>query len=109
MPWLPEQLYGRIGCAVLGLLSACALRSGVWLRAFGVAVVTSDGVEVSRVRAVWRAVAAWSWVPLHVVAATIGHGQGGVALLTVAGLASAAFSPPRGWQDRLAGTYIVPR
>ncbi|MGE3957433.1 MAG: protein kinase [Vicinamibacterales bacterium] len=109
MQWLPEPVYGRIGCALLGLLSACALRSGVWLRAFGVAVVTSDGVEVSRVRAGWRAVAAWGWVPLHVLAATIGHGQGGVALLTVAGLAYAAFSPPRGWQDRFAGTYLVPR
>jgi eukaryotic-like serine/threonine-protein kinase len=107
--WLPDQVYGRIACAVLGLLCACALRSGVWLRAFGVAVVTSDGVEVSRARAVWRAAWAWSWVPLQLVATAYGRAPGSVAWLTALGLLYAATNPARGLQDRLAGTYLVPR
>jgi hypothetical protein len=100
---------GLIGCAALGLVWALALRSGIWLRAFGIAVVTPDGNEVSRLRAVWRAALAWSWVPAQLLWA--GHA---VPLLLVAaaklvGLCYAAAHPERGIQDRLAGTHLVSR
>ena len=42
---------GLIASAVLGLLWAMLFRGGVWLRACGIAVVTADGTEASRVRA----------------------------------------------------------
>jgi len=100
---------GLIGSSVLGLVWAVALRSGLWLRAFGVAVVTPDGKEVSRLRAVWRALLAWSWVPAQLLWA--GHAVPVVliAAAKLVGLFYAADHPERGIQDRLAGTYLVPR
>jgi uncharacterized RDD family membrane protein YckC len=100
---------GLIGCGTLGLLAAFVLRSGVWLRAFCVAVVTPDGVEASRLRAVYRAAVAWSWVPVQLAAVAYGGPLLAVFLLKVGGLFYAADHPVRGLQDRLAGTYLVPR
>jgi eukaryotic-like serine/threonine-protein kinase len=100
---------GLIGCAALSLVSALTFRSGVWLRAFGIAVVTPEGREVSRLRAVWRAALVWSWVPAQLLWA--GHAVPVVLIVAakLVGLCYAADHPERGIQDRLAGTYLVPR
>src|SRR5262249_31453005 len=98
-----------IASAALALASAFAFRSGAWLRAFGIAVVTQDGVEASRLRAVCRAAVAWSWVPIQVMATALGWPLVSVAILKVAGLFYAADNPTRGLQDRIARTYLVPR
>src|SRR5579862_1607828 len=94
---------GYISCLVLALLSALVLRSGFWLYAFGIAVVTRDGLEVSRARAAIRALVAWSWVPLHIIAVAQGWWVMSVqvSVLTAAGLIGAALVPQRGLQDQL--------
>jgi hypothetical protein len=119
VPLLPADLASRlsltvggaglIGSAVLGLFWAGVWRSGVWLRAFGLAVVTPDGREASRLRAVWRAAVPWSWVPVQLVFVAYGGPLLLIAVAKLAGLFYAADHPERGIQDRLAGTYLVPR
>jgi hypothetical protein len=118
-PLLPANLAGRlsltvggagvIGCAMLGLLCAGAWRSGALLRAFGIAVVTPDGKEASRSRAVGRAAVAWSWVPVQLLFVAYGGPLLVIAATKLVGLFYAADHPERGIQDRLAGTYLVPR
>ena len=118
-PFLPADLASRfsltvggaglIGSAVLGLFWAGACRGGAWLRAFGIAVVTPDGKEASRLRAVGRAAVAWSWVPVQLLFVAYGGPLLLIAVAKLAGLFYAADHPERGIQDRLAGTYLVPR
>ena len=48
--------------ALVGIASAWLFRGGLLLRVFDIAVVTKDGKPVSRLRAVWRALAAWGFV-----------------------------------------------
>jgi hypothetical protein len=98
-----------IGCAVLSLIWAFTLRSGFWLRAFGIAVVTADGAEASRLRAVGRAALAWSWAPCQILATTYGGPVVAIAFLRIAGVLYAAARPERGLHDHLAGTYLVPK
>ncbi len=109
--WLPMTAAeaGLIGSATLALVWALAFGSGIWLRAFGIAVVTPDGKQASRLRAVWRAAVAWSWVPAQLL--FLGHATPllGVAVVKIVGLFYAADHPERGIQDRLAGTYLVPK
>jgi hypothetical protein len=106
------------------LVFAFFLRGGLLLRAFGLAVVDSQGRPVSRLRAAWRAVVTWApaaataaiafthavlidmtksqqqpvWTALAVIA----------ALIFLAGAVVSALRPTRAWQDRIAGTFIVP-
>jgi hypothetical protein len=100
---------GAIGCAVLGLLSAATWRSGLWLRAFGIAVVTRDGSEASPLRAASRAALAWSWIPAQLLAVACRAPVLPVVALEAIALIYASVHPERGLQDRLAGTYLVPR
>ncbi|HYN09672.1 MAG TPA: protein kinase [Vicinamibacterales bacterium] len=106
---LTVQTAGLVGCAALGLLWAFALRGGFWLRGFGIAVVTTDGAEVSRLRAVSRAAIVWCWVPAQLLATGYGGPLLGIVVLRLGGLLYAAVHPERGLQDRIAGTYLVPR
>jgi hypothetical protein len=101
----------NILCALLAVFWALLLRSGFWLRIFHIAVVTPDGRAASRLRAAGRAVLAWSWVPLQILATTHGWSQAGgyVVLLEIVGLLWSAVAPTRGPHDRLAGTFLVPR
>jgi len=118
-PLLPANLAGRlsltvggaglIGCAALGLFWAGIWRSGAWLRAFGLAVVTPEGKEASRLRAVGRAAVAWSWVPVQILFVTYGGALLLIAVAKLVGLFYAADHASRGIQDRLASTYLVPR
>ena len=104
--------------AIPGLLSALFFRGGLVLRLLGIAIVTSSG-EAGRVRAFVRGVIAWSPAALAVIALLIRPpGIGGVVWLVLAaaalvllavGAIYAMRNPSRGLQDRLAGTWLVPR
>ncbi len=110
--------------ATFGTVFAFFLRGGVFLRAFGLAVVDRNGHRASRVRAAWRALVAWA--PAGVLA-TIVLNYGVLidtpssskhpvltaaaivaALVFIGGGALAALRPALALQDRAAGTSIVP-
>ena len=106
--------------AVFGLIAAFAARGGITMRAFGAALVTADGRDASRLRALLRAAIAFS--PVVIVLLTMKYGadvrQGSVTtallftlplVLFAAGAFWAWRHPSRGIQDRVAGTWIVPR
>jgi hypothetical protein len=78
---------------------------------FGIAVVTRDGREASRLRAAWRAVMAWSWVPVQIAAMLSGWSLliPVIWAAKVAGMIYAGWHPEQGAQDHVAGTYLVPR
>jgi hypothetical protein len=125
----PAVLWSAIGIvvggaaafvALLGLIGALVARGGFLLRVLGAAVVTADGREVSRLRALLRALVAWSPVAIGLVLlkvnppvqqSTIGTAllYAIVPALLIAGAVYAWLHPSRGIQDRIAGTWIVPR
>jgi hypothetical protein len=117
--------------ALFGILWAFVLRGGLLLRACGIAVVTGDGKPASRLRAFWRELVAWGLVPaafwfgvLRGGLPTGGIGMGtrlrittgsevaiGISLgvLFLVGVVWTLVHPTRGLQDRIAGTWLVPR
>jgi serine/threonine protein kinase len=130
----------RVGLVVviLGLIGSVLapmfFRGGLLMHALGLAVVTESGVEVSRVRALCRALLAWTPGYLYVLLAaqrtdlltpvqraipTIAittptslpmSGAPAVGLWVLAlGAFYAAYRPTRGLQDFLTGTWLVPR
>jgi eukaryotic-like serine/threonine-protein kinase len=111
-----------LATTLAAILSAWLFRGGLLLRLFDLVVVTPDGVPVSRLRAVGRAFAAWGPVIVifwctPMVASMVGLlGSGpaagvaiSAALLFVGGAIFAVVDPPRSLQDRIAGTYLIPR
>ena len=123
------EMFTLIACA--GVASAFISRGGLLLRSFGIAVVTRDGREASRLRAASRALIAWSpvvpmaWL-MHVQstisqvslrrtqqsfnpAGTHVDAALGVAVVFVGCTVWAIVHPERGLQDRMAGTWLVPR
>ena len=95
----------------VALWSAALFRGGFMLQAFGIAVVTAAVNEASRQRAFMRAIAAWSPCLLLLVATLSGWpwiAAGAVALI-VGGTALAVMTPVRGPQDRILGTWLIPR
>ncbi len=97
------------------LIAALAFRGGLVLLATGVTFVRRDGAPASRGRLFWRALVAWSPLLLAVRLSLFSMSEknpGGpaLALVGVAGLALLSVAlPQRGLQDRLAGTWPVPR
>jgi uncharacterized RDD family membrane protein YckC len=105
------------------LLAALLFRGGVLLRGLGIAVVTADGSNASRGRVFWRNFIAWAPVlAAPVPAALVRVLRAGVGeelpwttfmWVTLAALAVptviSLLLPERSLQDRLAGTYLVPR
>jgi hypothetical protein len=93
----------------------------VLLRFSGVGLVNRTGKEAPRWRAVLRAAAAWT--PAFLFAAIVTPYRNGsfaadpmvvaAALLALGifftGAAYALSNPARSWQDRIAGTWLVPR
>ena len=96
------------------------------MRSLGIAVVTRTGREASRLRAFGRGLV--SWLPLVALLVFVfrssvlsslsdGWQQHSSAILAVAALGVlflggglwAALHPDRGLQDRIAGTWLVPR
>jgi hypothetical protein len=115
-----SAIYALCATAILALIGALLLRGGFTFRTFGLAIVTNSGVEASRIRAVGRAVIAWSPAILMVLLPRVSHNFTSnartnavlgvsVALLMIAGAVFAIVSPARGIPDRLAGTWIVPK
>ena len=109
--------------AVIGIGMAWLFRGGLFLRTFGVEVVTRIGAPASRLRTLWRGLLAWSPVIIafvllvpnpillrirdaREVAFVIGVCA---ATIFVVGAVWAVMYPERGLQDRIAGTYLVPR
>lgn len=108
--------------AALGVMSAAFFEGGFLLNAMRLAVVGPDGRQASERRSIWRAVVAWSpWLIVPFAVPTTGRlrfaslvsAQGyplfiamGVFLI---GTACAIATPERGLQDRIAGTYLVPK
>ena len=116
------------------ILSPLLFRGGMLLRSLRLAAVSTDGVEVSRSRALCRAVVAWTPAYLYIAMAAqrpdlltplqrtffslasvapLRLPLSGTALIalvvfTVGGL-YAAVRPTRGIQDWLTGTWLVPR
>jgi len=125
----PVVLWGVLGViaggallfvAVLGLIGALAARGGFTLRAFGARLVTADGRDASRLRALVRAAVAWSplvlWIVTVKFAPAVQQTTAATAwlytlvvALVLGGAAWAWRHPSRGIQDRIAGTWIVPR
>ena len=120
--WL-EFAVGFLITAGIGIGTAWLFRGGLFLRAFGVEVVTRIGAPASRVRTLWRGLLAWSPVIIAFVLLTpnpillrirdarevafvIGVCA---AAIFVVGAVWAVMHPERGLQDRIAGTYLVPR
>jgi hypothetical protein len=97
----------------------CALlfRGGLLMYVFGIAVVTKDGSRASRLRTLWRSLVTWSPLVLLPVAIVLLAMTGLdptlsvclVVALMIALIAWSAWLPERGFPDRLAGTYLVPR
>ena len=102
--------------AIPSLLMALIIRRGLILTMFGAVVVKGNGQRASRLRALWRGLIAWSpflvgafvaagLVPL--IGATAVTIVMPIAILTVTILS--LLRRGRSLQDRLAGTWLVPK
>ncbi|HXP59794.1 MAG TPA: RDD family protein, partial [Dongiaceae bacterium] len=97
------------------LIAALAFRGRLILLATGVTFVRRDGTPASRGRLFWRAVVAWSPLLSAIVLSAVAAAQKSPACMAlslgvVVGLALLSIAlPQRGLQDRLAGTWPVPR
>jgi hypothetical protein len=100
-------LSGLLSVAWFALVNALVFRGGM-IRLLGLEFVTADGRRASRFRVLSRTAAAWA--PVLIAAPAASHWQSyGCLLLLFAGAVVAIVSPERGIQDRVAGTWIVPR
>jgi hypothetical protein len=108
--------------AACSLVAALTFRGGV-IRILGLELVTTDGRPASRLRVVGRTLLTWLPLLLGLMAVLAARAIGvpipgfivftsGMGLGLLVTLAAAIFAvarPERGIQDRLAGTWIVPR
>jgi hypothetical protein len=86
------------------------------LRLLGIAVVTRTGADAYRLRVLWRAIVAWSPCVIGGIGTSflalivpMPAAIGIVVTIVVALVIWSAALPDRGLQDRLAGTWLVPR
>jgi len=118
-PGLPAFVLAMALLIYVGLpavVAALLFRCGVVLLIAGVRYVRKDGVRASRLRLLWRAIVAWCpAVPVFFVATHALSNKHwpwqpwlALALLGLLAVVSVAL-PRRGLQDRLAGTWPVPR
>jgi eukaryotic-like serine/threonine-protein kinase len=108
--------YGLLLIILPCWLASLLFRGGAMLHLFGLAVAGRDGTRASRGRVLWRNVlAGLPFVLLPVAVLPLGNvldvTSAGIAL---AGLVAAlallsALLPQRSLQDRLAGTWLVPK
>ena len=104
--------------ALVAVLAALSFRGGL-LRALGLEIVTADGQLASRVRVAARTMLAWSplivlalsdeWLPGIVPDSYMTSASGVALVVLLSGAIVAVLRPSRSIQDRLAGTWIVPR
>src|SRR5215469_2272331 len=101
--------------SIPALIGALLFRGGLVSLVAGVTFVRKDGRRASRLRLLWRAIVAWSpaIVALVVFALRISkplNWEPWLALALLGLLAAWSLAlPVRGVQDRLAGTWPVPR
>lgn len=102
--------------AVPSLLMALIIRRGLILTMFGTVVVDAKGQRASRPRCIWRGLVAWSpfllgslvasaLIPVIGATATMIVMPVGILALTTLSL----LRRDRSLQDRLAGTWLVPK
>ena len=104
--------------ATVSLVCVLIFRRGLLFHILGIAVVTSDGADASRLRLLWRGLIVWSPVLISTLLLSLSM-YGTPARLVVPsvllgmlvlGLAIASLIPKkRGLQDMMAGTWLVPR
>jgi uncharacterized RDD family membrane protein YckC len=96
--------------ALFGLVNALIFGGGV-IRLLGLEFVTAEGRRASRLRVLSRTAATWAPVLIvtPVASSTAPWLVSSCLLLVFAGAVIALLNPERGIQDRLAGTWIVPR
>ncbi len=108
---------------ILGIMSAFIFHGGLLLYLSGITVQTGDGEKASRLRCLWRALIGWSPVLITLICAIItvffvpplGILEFSSVVIVVlwlplfVGAIYAVAKPERGIQDRLAGTYLVPK
>jgi serine/threonine protein kinase len=125
VPWMMGLgwLYGDLVVVLPALLAGAIFRGGPLLYGLGAVVVRPDGKPASRIRVLWRSILAWTpWLVLGGIASMLGltysNLQPDLKLLWVAAGCLATLGvftgisillPDRSLQDRLAGTYLVPR
>ena len=113
--------------AAVSLLVILVMGQPPLLRLMGLAVVDRHGAPVSRGRALWRWVVGWTPVLLWLgvimfifvspFTGTVRHIKVGAVvrcslwtlMALLAHLGSGMESPWRAWNDKLSGTYVVPR
>ena len=104
---------------MVAILGALILRGGGSFRMMSLAVRDSRGRRAGRMRCAWRALlSALPFVAVYalpILLVKTGHPTWGMVALAAAVLlhlllvAVSLRTPARGWQDRLAGTRLVPR
>jgi len=123
-----QAAFMTLPLAIVSLVCAIAFRSGLAMLIFGVAAVKRDGSRAGRLRVFWRALVTWSPIlfglfgfvalGLWLFGKPADAGDMNVFLGSAGGLALGLFAvlavvsallPERGLQDRLAGTWLVPR
>ena len=116
--WLPAFLMvGSLAVYVCipALIATLLFRGGVVLLIAGVTFVRKDGQRASRLRLLWRAIVTWSpsflALVLSILAISKQLNWGPWLALALSGLLTAwsLALQGRGLQDRLAGTWPVPR
>ena len=99
----------------VGLMSVVIRPSGLLMATLGLAVLTRRGREVSRWRAIWRLMVAWSPVGVYAILCAVPVTQrffmaaipaSIVSLVMLAGVVWTFLRPTRGPHDRLCGTEI---
>jgi uncharacterized RDD family membrane protein YckC len=97
--------------AIGGIVTAVALRGGLALRLCRIAVVDGTGQEAARWRTFLRGVVTWLPVGVGVLLLRVSVPAAAMVfgVLAVAGTVWALTRPERGFQDRLVGTWLVPR
>ena len=102
------------------VLGAVITGSGFTFRPFGAALVNARGQRASRLRALWRAAVVWTPICVTLIVVKLSPDPPNYRLdllilqtaliLSFAGTAAWAIAhPSRSLQDRLSGTWIVPR
>jgi eukaryotic-like serine/threonine-protein kinase len=97
------------------VVAALLFRGGLVLLVAGVTYVRRDGLQASRLRLFWRSLVTWAPAAVLFVVAVAGMAKNltwqpwlAMALIALVAAVSVAL-PVRGLQDRLAGTWPVPR